>query len=68
VLTIEAPDGARVLVNGTEMGQGCVVVELGASTRAIVKVLQTGCAPWSSVVEMGGRAKLRVRPQLKPKT
>jgi hypothetical protein len=66
-LTIEAPDGARVLVNGTEVGLGRVVVDVASSTRAIVKVLAGGCTPWSSVVDMGGRAKLRVKPQLKPK-
>ncbi|MBM4281048.1 MAG: hypothetical protein FJ137_09910 [Deltaproteobacteria bacterium] len=67
-LTIEAPDGARVLVNGTEVGIGRVVVDVAAGSRAIVKVMHAAYAPWSSVVEMGGRAKLRVRPQLKPKT
>lgn len=57
-----------MLVNGTEVGIGRVVVDVAAGSRAIVKVMHAAYAPWSSVVEMGGRAKLRVRPQLKPKT
>ena len=66
-LTIESPDGAKVTVNGSDVGTGRVVVEVPADQRAVVKVLCAGFLPWSSVVEMGGRARLRVKPQLKPR-
>ncbi len=65
-LVIDAPAEARVVVDGIEVGVGRVVVSLPSSARAIVKVLHAAFAPWSSTVAMNGRARLRIRPHLRP--
>lgn len=67
VLIIEAPDDASVFFNGAVVGTGKVSLDVDASTRAVVKVTSPGFTPWSSVVQMQGRPRVRVRPKLVPK-
>lgn len=67
VLIVEAPEGASVLINGTVVGTGKVSVSVDANARAVVKVTMAGCTPWSSVVQMQGRPRVRVRPALTAK-
>lgn len=66
-LVVEAPDGATVFINGTAVGDGRVVVDVDAGARALVKVTAAGFSPWSSVVNVEGQPRLRVRPRLVPR-
>jgi hypothetical protein len=66
-LVVEAPEGAAVSINGTAVGTGRVVVDVDAGARALVKVTAPGFSPWSSVVNVEGQPKLRVRPRLVPR-
>ncbi len=67
VLIVEAPEGATVLINGQAVGTGRVVVDVDANARAVVKVTAPGFTPWSSVVQVQGRPRVRVRPALTAK-
>jgi hypothetical protein len=67
LLIVDAPDGASVAINGKVMGAGRVTVELDANAKALVRVELAGFSPWSSVVKVEGRPRVRVRPTLKPK-
>ncbi|MDP2340688.1 MAG: PEGA domain-containing protein [Deltaproteobacteria bacterium] len=66
-LIVDAPDGATVAINGKVVGTGKVSVDVDANARALVRVELAGFSPWSSVVQVQGRPRVRVRPTLKPK-
>ena len=67
VLIVDAPEGATVAINGKVVGTGKVSVDVDANARALVRVELAGFSPWSSVVQVQGRPRVRVRPTLKPK-
>ncbi len=64
-LVVEAPDGATVTLNGTVIGTGRTVVDVALSSRAVVKVVLAGHVPFSTVVNVQGRPRVRVKPVLK---
>lgn len=66
-LLIDAPPGASVSVNGTVVGSGPTTVDVGASSRCVVKVTLAGHMPFSTVVMLQGRPRVRVKPALKPR-
>ncbi len=67
-LVVEAPAGATVALNGTPMGTvpdaGRLSVEVAGDARVVVRVTLAGCAPWSSVVSVLGRPRVRVKAVL----
>ncbi len=65
-LIIDAPAGANVSVNGTVVGTGPTTVDVGGS-RCVVKVTLAGHMPFSTVVMVQGRPRVRVKPILKPR-
>jgi hypothetical protein len=67
LLVVEAPDGASVTLNGTVIGTGATTVDVASTSRAVVKVTMPGCAPFSTVVAVQGRPRVRVTPVLKPR-
>ncbi len=67
VLMVDAPDGATVAINGKVVGTGKVSVDVDGNARALVRVELAGFSPWSSVVQVQSRPRVRVRPTLKPK-
>ena len=67
VLLVDAPDGATVAINGKVVGTGKVSIDVDANARALVRVELAGFLPWSSVVKMQGRPRVRVRSTLKQK-
>ncbi len=66
-LVIEAPEGASVSVNGAVVGVGKITMEVGAAARCVVKVSLAGYLPFTTVVMVQGRPRVRVRPVLKPR-
>lgn len=64
-LVIDAPPGASVSVNGTVVGTGPTTMDVGATSRCVVKVTQAGHMPFSTVVMVQGRPRVRVKPALK---
>ncbi len=66
-LVVEAPDGATVTLNGTVIGSGHTTVDVTSTSRAVVKVTLPGHMPFSTVVNVQGRPRVRVRAQLKPR-
>ena len=66
-LFIDAPSGASVSVNGTVVGSGPTTVDVGATSRCVVKVTFAGHMPFSTVVMLQGRPRVRVKPALKPR-
>ncbi len=66
-LFIDAPPGASVSVNGTVVGSGPTTVDVGATSRCVVKVTFAGHMPFSTVVMLHGRPRVRVKPALKPR-
>jgi hypothetical protein len=66
-LFIDAPPGASVSVNGTVFGSGPTTVDVGATSRCVVKVTLPGHMPFSTVVMLQGRPRVRVKPALKPR-
>lgn len=66
-LVVEAPDGATVSVNGAVMGVGTVSIDVGSAARCVVKVSLAGYVPFSTVVMVQGRPRVRVKPVLKPR-
>ena len=67
LLVVEAPDGATVTLNGTVIGTGVTTVDVASTSRAVVKVTMPGCAPFSTVVAVQGRPRVRVTAVLKPR-
>jgi len=67
LLVVEAPEGATVTLNGTVIGTGPTSVDVASTSRAVVKVTMPGCAPFSTVVAVQGRPRVRVTPVLKPR-
>jgi hypothetical protein len=67
LLVVEAPDGATVTLNGTVIGTGATTVDVASTSRAVVKVTMPGCAPFSTVVAVQGRPRVRVTAVLKPR-
>lgn len=67
-LVVEGPAGATVALNGTPMGTvpdtGRLSVEVAGDARVVVRVTLAGCAPWSSVVSVLGRPRVRVKAVL----
>ncbi len=67
-LVVEAPAGATVALNGSPMGtvadSGRLSVEVAGDARVVVRVTLAGFAPWSSVVSVLGRPRVRVRAVL----
>jgi serine/threonine protein kinase len=66
-LVIDAPAGATVSVNGTAVGTGAVTVDVGGASRCVVKVTLPGHVPFTTVVMVQGRPRVRVKPVLKPR-
>jgi hypothetical protein len=66
-LIVDAPEGASVTVNGTVVGVGPVSVDVGATSRCVVKVTRPGYVPFTTVVMVQGRSRVRVKPTLKPR-
>ena len=67
-LVVEAPAGATVALNGSPMGtvtdSGRLSVEVAGDARVVVRVTLAGFAPWSSVVSVLGRPRVRVKAVL----
>ncbi len=67
-LVVEAPAGATVALNGTPIGTvpdaGRLSVGVAGDARVVVRVTLAGCAPWSSVVSVLGRPRVRVKAVL----
>ena len=70
-LVVEAPVGAGIALNGTAVGiadqEGRFTVDVAADARVVVRVTLAGHAPWSSVVTVKGRRRLRVKASLQPR-
>ena len=66
-LIVEAPAGATVMLNGTAIGNGPTTVDVAPTSRCVVKVTLAGHAPFSTVVMVGGKPRVRVKPVLKPR-
>ena len=66
-MVVDAPDNATVAINGKYVGTGKVTIDVDANARALVRVECEGFSPWSGVVQVKGRSRVRVRPTLKPK-
>ena len=64
-LLVDAPEGATVTLNGTIIGTGRTAIDVAADFRAVVKVTMQGHAPFSTVVSVRGRPRVRVTPVLK---
>ena len=64
-LLVDAPEGATVTLNGTIIGTGRTNIDVAADFRAVVKVTMQGHAPFSTVVSVQGRPRVRVTPVLK---
>ena len=64
-LLVDAPEGATVTLNGTVIGSGRTTIDVAADFRAVVKVTMQGHAPFSTVVSVQGRPRVRVTPVLK---
>ncbi len=67
-LVVEAPAGATVALNGTPIGTvpdaGRLSVDVAGDARVVVRVTLAGRAPWSSVVSVLGRPRVRVKAVL----
>ena len=70
-LVVEAVVGATVALNGTVVGTvvegGRFGVEVAGDARVVVRVTLPGHAPWSSVVTVQGRPRVRVKATLQPR-